>query len=205
MWLAGLERQGRQPSTLHGYRRDLARCVLPRLGAMVQQDIRVTDIDTLYADLLRNGRQTGGGLSMSTVHHVHTALNKLFNDAELKGLVTKSVVRLSTHSSQTAARASAPEMTVWTPDELATFLARSRATATKRCPTCCGHRPAPGELVGLRWSDVDLSRRRLTVSQSVYVLDGVEIARSSICACCPERSSSTGAFLDASEPEPPEC
>jgi integrase len=32
-----------------------------------------------------------------------------------------------------------------------------------------------GELVGLRWSDVDLSRRRLTVNQSVSVVDGVEL------------------------------
>ena len=167
VWLAGLERQGRRPSTLHGYRRGLGRCVLPRLGSRALQDIRVTDIDSLYADLLRSGRQSSGGLSMSAVHHVHTALNKLFNDAERKGLVTKNVVRLSTHPSQTAARASAPEMTVWMPDELATFLRSidgDRNEAMFRLAALTGMRR--GELVGLRWSDVDLPRRRLTVNQS---------------------------------------
>jgi integrase len=33
-----------------------------------------------------------------------------------------------------------------------------------------------GEVVGLRRSDVDLSRRRLTVNQAVTVVDGVELA-----------------------------
>ncbi|MGI9052486.1 MAG: tyrosine-type recombinase/integrase [Ilumatobacteraceae bacterium] len=177
VWLDGLANQGRRPSTLRGYRGDLRRCVLPRLGGMALQDIRVIDIDALYAHLLRSGRRGGGGLSMSTVHHVHTALNKLFNDAERKGLVTKNVVRLSTHPSQTAARASAPEMTVWTPDELATFLRAiegNRNETMFRLAALTGM--GRGELVGLRWSDVDLPRRRLTVNQSVTVVDHVEVA-----------------------------
>src|SRR4051812_21342308 len=91
-WIDGLANQGRRPSTLAGYRHDLALYVLPRLGSMALQDMRVTDIDSLYAHLLRDGRRSGGGLSMATVNHVHTALNKLFNDAERKGLVTKNVV-----------------------------------------------------------------------------------------------------------------
>lgn len=176
-WLDGLANQGRRPSTLAGYRRNLSRCVLPRLGSMALQDIRVTDIDALYADLLRDGHRHGGGLSVSTVHHIHTALSKLFNDAERKGLVTKNVVRLSDHPTLTAARAAAPEMTVWTPDELATFLRSidgNRNEAMFRLAALTGMRR--GELVGLRWTDLDLTRRRLTVNQSVTVVDGVEVA-----------------------------
>jgi hypothetical protein len=104
-WIDGLANQGRRPSTLAGDRHDLALYVLPRPGGMALQDIRVTDIDSLFAHLLRAGRRSGGGLSMATVNHVHTALNKLFNDAERTGLVTKNVVRVSTHPLLTAARA----------------------------------------------------------------------------------------------------
>lgn len=114
---------------------------------------------------------------MSTVNHVHTALNKLFNDAERKGLITKNVVRLSTHPTLTAARAAGPEMKVWTPDELATFLRSidgNRIEAMFRLAALTGMRR--GEFVGLRWTDVDLTRRRLTVNQSVTVVDGVEVA-----------------------------
>jgi hypothetical protein len=45
-WIDGLANQGRRPSTLAGYRHDLASYVLPRLGAMALQDIRVTDVST---------------------------------------------------------------------------------------------------------------------------------------------------------------
>ena len=59
--------------------------MLPRLGDIALQELRAADLDALYAELLRNGRRGGGGLSMSSVHHVHAALNKLLNDAERRG------------------------------------------------------------------------------------------------------------------------
>ena len=49
---------------------------------------------------------------MSSVHHVHAALNKLLNDAERTGVVTRNVARLASAPSLTTARARAPEMTV---------------------------------------------------------------------------------------------
>ena len=66
---------------------------------------------------------------------------------------------------------------MWTPDELATFLRSiegNRNEAMFRLAALTGMRR--GELVGLRWSDVDLTRRRLTVNQSVTVVDRVEVA-----------------------------
>ena len=79
--------------------------MLPRLGGMALQDIRVTDIDTLYAHVLRDVRRGVAACRWPQWTHVHTALNKLFNDAERKGLITKKVVRLSTHPTLTATRA----------------------------------------------------------------------------------------------------
>jgi len=176
-WLDGLTNQGRKPSTLSGYRKTLDNYVLPRLGAVALQDLRVTDLDALYADLLRTGRRVGGGLSLSSVHRVHGVVNKLLNDAERKGLVTKNVARLTNHPSQTAARASAPEMQVWTPDQLAHFLETiqgNRNEALFRLAALTGMRR--GELVGLRWTDIDAARRRLTVNQAVTVVDHIEVA-----------------------------
>ena len=109
---------------------------------------------------------------MSTVQHVHTALNKMLNDAERKGLITRNVARLANHPSQSAARASAPEMQAWTADELRRFLAfiaGNRNEAMFRLAALTGMRR--GELVGLRWSDVDFPRRRLTVNQAVTVVE----------------------------------
>jgi len=116
-WLAGLANQGRKPTTLRGYRGSIERHVLPSLGSLPLQDLRPTDLDALYASLLR------GGLSMTSVHHVHAVVSELLHDAERKGLVNRNVARLANAPSLNTTRARGPEMTVWTPTELSTFLA----------------------------------------------------------------------------------
>ena len=54
-WLAGLENQGRRRTTLLGYRKALNAYLLPRLGDVALQELRASDRDALYADLLRSG------------------------------------------------------------------------------------------------------------------------------------------------------
>ena len=76
-WLDGLENQGVKATTLHGYRRTLRAYVLPSLGRMQLQVISASDLDSLYARLARSGRRNGTGLALTTVHHVHAALNKV--------------------------------------------------------------------------------------------------------------------------------
>jgi hypothetical protein len=100
-WLHALETQGRRVSTLNGYRTTMNRYVLPRLGSRKLQDLRATDLDDLYAELLRSGGVGGRSLSMTSVHHVHTLLGKLLHDAERKGLVVRNVARLAEHGPMT--------------------------------------------------------------------------------------------------------
>lgn len=174
-WLAALENQGRKPTTLRGYRTSLDAYVLPRLGDVALQELRASDLDALYAELLRSGGRRGQGLSMTTVHHVHAAMNKLLHDAERKGLVIRNVAKLANAPSLTTARAKGPEMRVWSPGELARFLASiegNRNETMFRLMAMTGIRR--GEVVALRWSDVELAGHRLTVNQAATVIDGVE-------------------------------
>ncbi len=174
-WLAGLENQGRRPTTLLGYRKALESYLLPRLGNVSLQELRASDLDSLYADLLRTGGRRKQGLSMTTVHHLHTVVNKLLHDAERKGLVTRNVARLANAPSLTTARSKGPEMRVWSPDELTQFLASiegNRNEALFRLLAMTGMRR--GEVVALRWSDVDLAGCRLTVNQAASVIGGEE-------------------------------
>jgi integrase len=65
---------------------------------------------------------------------------------------------------------------VWTPAELSTFLMSiegNRNEALFRLLSMTGMRRS--EVVGLRWSDVDLSHHRLTVNQAATVVDGDEV------------------------------
>lgn len=174
-WLAGLETQGRKASTLRGYRQVLELYLLPRLGHVPLQDLRTPDFDKLYRDLLVGGGRDGRPLSMTSVHHVHSAANKMLNDAERKGLVTRNVARLADAPSLTTARAKAPEMQVWTPAELAKFLRSiegSHNEALFRTIAMTGMRRS--EAAGLRWCDVELTRGAVVISQAATQIDGVE-------------------------------
>jgi integrase len=168
-WLDGLANQGRKATTLRGYRSVLERYVHPTLGAVALQDLRASDLDALYAAALRRP------LSLTSVHHIHAVLNKLLGDAERKGLVTRNVARLANAPSLTTARARGPEMLVWSPGELSAFLGSitgNRNEALFRLMALTGIRRS--EAVGLRWSDLQLDRHRLTVRQAATVIDGEE-------------------------------
>ena len=80
-WLDGLRTQGRKPSTIYGYRSNLKAYILPHLGTWKFQDLRPTNLDQLYAHLLKEGGRRGRSLSLTTVHHVHVHLGKMLNDA----------------------------------------------------------------------------------------------------------------------------
>jgi integrase len=65
---------------------------------------------------------------------------------------------------------------VWSPDELSDFLetiAGNRNEALFRFMTMTGVRRS--EAAGLRWSDVDLARSRVTINQAATVVDGDEV------------------------------
>ena len=149
-------------------------CAEPRIGE-APRATSATDLDDLYAELLRSGGVTGRPLSMSTVHHVHTAIGKLLHDAERKGLVVRNVARLADAPSMAAARDRAPDMNVWTPDELSRFLRYAenyRAGALVHLAAMPGMRR--GELVALRWDAVDLRRSTVKVRAAATYLGGVE-------------------------------
>lgn len=64
-WIDTLETQGRKVSTIEGYRKTMRRYVLPTLGSYRLQDLRPTDLDDLYAALLKSGGVNGRPLSMT--------------------------------------------------------------------------------------------------------------------------------------------
>lgn len=174
-WIDTLETQGRKVSTIEGYRKTMRRYVLPTLGSYRLQDLRPTDLDDLYAVLLKSGGVDGRPLSMTTVHHVHTQLGKLLHDAERKGLVMRNVARLADAPSLAAARDRAPDMNVWTPDELRRFLEFAedyRAGPMLHLAAFTGMRR--GEVVALRWDAVDLARSTIKVRAAATFLNGEE-------------------------------
>jgi integrase len=166
-WLP-LTKQQVKASTWNSYHRNLELHVLPTLGGRQLQAITPALLNALYRQLLENGRRNGPagrGLSAKTVRYIHTTISKLLNDAVDQELLQRNP----------AARAKPPRtprgtssMRFWTPEELARFLDHVRDHrwfSLWRLAAMTGMRR--GELLGLRWQDVDFAHARLAVRQTL--------------------------------------
>lgn len=172
-WLPVQEARLRR-STYDSYRRSIELHVIPALGERLLDKLTVEDVDVFYATLLKNGRkkkspgEKGGarGLAPKSVHNIHVMLNKALSDAARKGTVVRNVVALADAPSLQARKR--PEVKAWEVDQLVRFLDAIDA-----------HRMAPafylaahtgmrrGEVLGLRWCDLDLDAGRVSVRQAL--------------------------------------
>ncbi len=150
--------------------------MLPVLGKRQLQTITAHDLDRLYVALRTSGRHDGtAGLSPPTVRYVAMIVRRILADADRKGLVARNVADLATQVPSTTA-AAAQEQKIWSPEQLRQFL-----TATAGTPDGIAFRVAAltglrrGELLGLRWADVDFARAEIRVAQQVATAGGRSI------------------------------
>jgi integrase len=163
-WLAGLPATVR-PSTVEGYRNLAEGHIIPRLGPLALQKVTPAHLNAFYADLLAKGRKNGkGGLSPRTVFYAHATIRKALAEALKHQLVLRNVADLATPPRQSEGT----EMRVWTAAELRLFLdhiAADRLVGAYTLAATSGMRR--GEVLGLRWRDLDLDGARLSVTQTV--------------------------------------
>ncbi len=164
-WLPAIQARIR-PSTWDSYARNLRLHVLPALGAEHLQSITPARLNRFYAELLERGRANGsGGLSPKTVRYVHGILRKALADAVRWNLVQRNAADFADPPKVSSA---GREMLTWNAEELRTFLehiAGERLHAAYLLAATTGMRR--GEVLGLRWRDVDLDAARLSVRQSI--------------------------------------
>ncbi|HTE83937.1 MAG TPA: site-specific integrase, partial [Dehalococcoidia bacterium] len=152
-WLAA--RSDIRANTARDYSVSIHNHIGPRLGDVPLQVVDRLRIRGLYRQL------AGSGLGEKTVHNVHICLRKALQDAVDDGLLRRNPAERA-H----AKPKDRPEMRTWSADELATFLsftAQDRELALYHVAAATGMRR--GELLGLRWRDVDLAGVRLSVRQ----------------------------------------
>jgi integrase len=148
--------------TLASYRGMTRLYVVPELGRVPLRTVTRARLRTLYADLADHGGHDRGPLSPKTIHNVATMLVKVFGDAVEDRLLTTNPAEHA-HRLPSARR----DMEVWTGPQVAAFLASvagGRLAALWRLTFSTGMRR--GELLGLRWSDVDLEAGALSVQQT---------------------------------------
>jgi integrase len=164
-WLPAIQARIR-PSTWDSYARNVRLHVLPALGPEHLQSITPARLNRLYAELLKRGRRNGpGGLAPKTVRYVHGILRKALADAVRWNLVQRNAADFADPPKVGAA---GREMRTWSAEELRAFLEHitgERLYAAYLLAATTGMRR--GEVLGLRWRDVDLDAGRLSVRQSI--------------------------------------
>jgi integrase len=161
-----------RPSTLHSYRRNLALHVSAHIGAAPLVRLDAGGLNRLYAHLLAEGRRDRpGGLSPRTVRYVHTIVHRALKDAVRWGRLARNVA--DSADPPRAQAAPRPGVQSWSAATLADFLRRSSAYGDRSYPlwvvlATTGARR--GEVLGLRWSDVDLDAGRASIRQTVIVV-----------------------------------
>lgn len=126
-----------------------------------------------YRALERRGRKdghAGKGLSPRTVRYLHTIISKVLGQAVRDGLLLRNPAAAATPP--TAKEAKAPEMHPWSAAQLRAFLDWSRDNSDNHAAwhvlAYTGMRR--GELLALRWQDIDLDAATVSVRRSVGVV-----------------------------------
>jgi integrase len=139
--------------------------VLPALGSRALQQLTAPMLNTLYADLLNHGSERGP-LAAKTVRYIHTIVHKSLADAIDAGIIGANVAERA--KPPRPHRSNAPKIECWESAELAAFLKSVKGTrleAAWRLAAMTGMRR--GEVLGLRWCDVDLDASRIAVRNAI--------------------------------------
>jgi integrase len=152
-----------EPSTWSSYNRNLRLHVKPTLGGIRLQSLDPAALNRLYARLREH-------LSVRTVRYIHTIIHRALKDAMKWGRLVRNPSDAANPPRAKDARA--PEMRTWSAQQVSTFLdlvQGSRYRAPWFVLATTGMRR--GEVLGLRWRDVDLDNGRLSIRQTITLVD----------------------------------
>jgi integrase len=146
------------PKTLERYTELLRLHVRPHIGTVLLQKINASALAELYGRLQRDGK-----LAPRTVGHVHRVLHRALGHAAQWGLIAQNVVDLVQPP-----RVEEEEISIVRADQVAELLRRLQGRSVYPLAAIAlstGMRR--GELLALRWGDVDLDRAVIRVEQSI--------------------------------------
>ncbi|WP_258111605.1 site-specific integrase [Alicyclobacillus sp. SP_1] len=159
-----------RPSTWRSYEWTLNYHIIPHIGHLKLKQITPNHIERLYKQLRESPRPDGkpGNLSERTILHVHLILQNALDRAVRWNLIGRNPCKLVD-----APRPKKVEMKVWSKEQLQKFIAVSSEDELHHVfllLATTGMRI--GEVLGLRWSDVDLVNCKVTVQQQLSFVKG---------------------------------
>lgn len=161
-WLDEVARPTLRASTYSSYDDILVAHLIPGLGKVALAKLTPAEIQAFLM------RKLEGGLSPRRVQYIHAVLRRALVTAEKWGMVSRNVAKLVDPP-----RVPKHEITPLTPEQarqLIEFAVNDRHLALY--VTALGTGLRQGELLGLRWDDVDLEAGRLRVRHTLANVKG---------------------------------
>lgn len=158
-WLPAI-RATIRPSTMESYQRNIRNHIIPTLGNVPLRKLTPAQLNGLYAALAEGERP----LSATTIRYVHVIGHRALKDAVRWGRLTRNPADAADPPRLTKGA----DMEAWSAPDLRRFLAGvrdDRLYPLYLLASTTGMRR--GGLLGLRWSDLDLEKGRLSIRQTL--------------------------------------
>ena len=180
-WLRDYASTNTAPRTFERYAEISRLHLIPNLGRITLTQLRPEHLQSYYSHELTSGRLNAkGGLSAQTVNHHHRVLSAALNHAVKWGLLTRNIA-----NAVDPPRPVKKEMATIQAEDINSLLEEARKLEKGSsipyytlfyAALHTGMRR--GELLALRWSDIDLELMTISVNRSLQVLkDGTKIIR----------------------------
>jgi len=172
-WLPSLHNQVRE-TTLGGYARHVRVYLIPQLGGLRLDRLTGADLAAFYGRIRKEGVK-GKPLAENTVARIHATVSRSLGDAVEARLRSTNPARdLPRNARPKQRRSGGLYLRYWTAEQLGALMELTRDSEPRFYPLArlaayTGMRR--GEVVGLRWQDVDLDAGHLSVRQTITAMD----------------------------------
>ena len=163
-WLFEYKKPSVRPSTFANYEMFVRVHLAPAIGGLLLKDLAPQHLQRLYNEKLVSGKVDGsGGLSAASVRYMYVVIHEALDQALRNNLVTRNV-----SNAPKLPQLKKTKVEVFTVESQMKFLAilageRLRAAFV----LALGTGVREGELLALRWQDVDLKDGTIRIEQSV--------------------------------------
>jgi integrase len=160
--------KAKSAKTLERYRELIDGHIIPQLGAFRLQKLQGSHIDALYSHLRTTGRKDGkGGLAEQTIIHIHRRLSALLSAAVSSGKLRTNPMDRTL--ARPASRATDRREVRVLDDEETKCVLDALTGTPYLIPTmvALGTGLRRGEVLGLKWKDIDFDSGMLTVARTL--------------------------------------
>ena len=169
-WLKEYKQNSLKKGTYTNYNTYINNHIIPNLGKIKLQDLRADQIQSFYNHLLKNGRKNPSvgedkGLSPTTIKRIHILINSALKQAMKNGLITKNAA-----SAVSLPKQIKHEIQPLSREEIQRLLKVAREDRLYAAFLLeCGTGLRRGELVGLKWEDINFDNKTLQVKRSLVI------------------------------------